>query len=285
MSINLTTGVVNVHLQSYLENSTNSYQKTMEQLSSGSKFTSIGDSPLGVTQTAMLSFRISANTQAQSNVKVGSDLLAMTEDNQGLVISDLQRIRDLCEEAANGTYSTTDKDAILGEIKSRLTNIDNLATSTKFNDISLLDGSNTNLSLQVGDNASSSIEIGSALINVHVSQLGTGTNQDLRLDDTVTGTTWTHDDINKYMDKIDSAINQLTGTAAKIGGYINRLDAKTDSLTSLKMNMTDDKSIISDTDVASASADLVKYQILQEACTSIMTQANQVPSMALSLLE
>ncbi len=285
MSIYLTTGVATIHLQSYLNSSTDSYQKTMERLSSGCKFATVGDNPLGVTQTAVLASEISANAMAKSNTELGSDLLTIVEDNQGLVISDLQRIRDLCTQASSETYSSSDKDAIVEEIKQRLANIDSISESTKFNGISLLDGSSSDLTLQTGANETSTINIGSAMINVHVSQLGVGANQDLRLDDTVTGETWTSTDIKSYMDKIDSAITQLTGTAAQIGGFMNRLDAKIDTLTSMNTNLTENKSIISDTDVAEATADLVKYQILQEATVSILTQANQVPSMAIQLLE
>lgn len=285
MSIYLSSGVANIHLQSFLNDSTTSYQKTMERLSSGCKFTTVGDDPLGVSKTARIESRISANATAKSNVELGADLLTIAEDNQDLVISDLQRIRDLCEQAANGTYTSSDKDDILDEIKQRLSNIDNIADSTKFNRISLLDGSSSNLTLQIGATATDTMDIGSALINVHVSQLGLDTNKDLRLDDTVTGASWTHADIGAYMDKIDSAINQLTGTEAQIGGYITRLDAKTVTLTSMNTNLTENKSIISDTDIAEASADLIKYQILQESTASILIQANQVPSMAMQLLE
>lgn len=285
MSINLTYDVANIRIQSYLDNSTTSYQKTIERLSSGSKFTTVGDDPIGVTRTARLTSRITANDRALSNVELGEDLLNMAESNQELVISDLQRIRDLCLQAATGTYSNKDKDDILQEIKLRLTNIDNIAETTKFNNIQLLNGDSSNMSLQVGTTASSTFEVGSALINVHVSQLGVDTNKDLRIEDTVTGDTWTTTDIHTYLDKIDSAINQLTGTTVQIGSFLNRLDNIQSSLSSMKEKLINNKSIISDVDVAEASADLVKYQVLQDASTSILTQANQIPSMALNLLD
>lgn len=281
----ITSDVANILIQSLLDRNTTSYQKTFERLSSGSKFTTVGDDPVGVSKTALLAAQISANTKARENIELGQDLLTMAENNQSLVISDLQRIQDLCVQAANETYSISDKNAIINEIKSRLANIDNIADATKFNEISILNGDSGNLTLQVGTSTTSTVNVGSALINVHVSQLGGDLNKDLHLDDTVTGETWAAADIKAYMEKVDSAITQLTGTAAQIGGYINRLESLAESLTSMNINLTENKSIISDADIAAESADLVKYQILQQATASILTQANQVPAMAIELLK
>jgi flagellin len=284
MSITLSPQVTNAYIRNVLSSSTNSYQTCLEQLSSGTKFSSTGDDPIAATQTIDLDNQISATAQALSNAELGGNLLDMAEDAEVNVISELQRIRDLCVEAANGTYSDTDKDAILTEIKQRLSAIDDIADTTDFNGNKLLDGSSSSLVLQTGTSSSSTLAVGAALINVHVSQLGTGTNIDLRLDDTVTGSTWTTDDIGTYIDKIDSAITQMTNASSNTASYINSIDRITAGLTNMSSNLESNKSAIADTDVAQTSADMIKFQILQEASTSILVQANQMAQLTYGLL-
>lgn len=278
MTMNVNPGSALTYLQSFLDSHTTSYQKTMDQLSSGTKFTSVGDDPVDVCETAKLTVEINANSQASANVDLGKDMLSMAEGTQEDIISNLERIRDLCVQASNGTYSSNDKDAILEEIRARLSYVDGAANSTNFNGINIADGSNSSLSLQIGTNSNATMNIGNALIDVHTTALG------INIDSSVTGATWTNDDMNNYVKQIDTATNKLLDTCAQIGGYMNRLDTVSDTLNNMKNNLTSNKSIISDTDTAAASADLVKYQILQQASVSILAQANQVPTWALALL-
>lgn len=278
MSIYIKSGSANTYLKSILERHTTSYQKSMDQLSSGNKYNSVGDNPIAVCTSAKLDVKISANNQAVSNVKVGGDMLAMVEDSQENVISNLERIRDLCVQAATGTYTAEDKDSLLKEIRTRLDYINSAAESTKFNNINLMDGTSSSIFLQIGISSDATMDIGDALIDVHTEALN------IDLYDTVTGGAWTIDDIDNYMDNVDDAIDTLLSSSAKLGGYLNRLDFVSGSLTVMNDNLKENKSLISDTDMAESSADMVKYQILQEASASILTQANQVPSWALQLL-
>ena len=280
MSIYTTYGLANIFISSVLENNTNSYQKAMERLSSGSKFTTIGDGPVEISKTAETKAKISATSQALSNVSLGSDLLSLAEGGQRTIIDNLERIRDLCMQAASETYSAESKDAILLEIRARLGQIDKTAESTKFGKINLLDGSGSNMSLQIGTSKSATMEIGQALINAHASQLG----GDIRIDSSISGATWASTDVRTYMGKIDDAIKELTSTGAVIGSYHNRLGTTEGILESTKVSLISNKSIISDSDVAAESTNLVTNQILQQISASILAQANQVPSLALSLL-
>lgn len=279
MSIHIKSGSANTYLKSILEQHTTSYQKSMDQLSSGNKYNSVGDNPIAVCTSAKLDVKISANNQAVSNVKVGGDMLTMVEDSQENVISNLERIRDLCVQAATGTYTAENKDYLLKEIRARLDYINSTADLTKFNNINLMDGTGSSIFLQIGISSDATMDVGDALIDVHPEALK------VDLKDTVTGETWTTDDIKKYMDKIDNAVDTLLASSAKLGGYLNRLDFVSGTLTVMGDNLVENKSLISDTDMAESSADMVKYQILQEASASILTQANQVPSWALQLLK
>jgi len=278
MSIYLTSAMASNYIQYNLSKSTDGYNNSMDQLSSGSKITSVADNPIGVSNVVKLDLQLGANTVSQDNVSQGQDLLSLAEGNQDLVISNLQRIRDLTMQAASESYTSSDKDSMLAEIKARLTEINTIANRTQFNGTNLLDGSASNLTLQMGGNSSARLNIGSGLINVSSTALGVDVGA-------VTGATWTTADTENYLNNIDGAINKLTVSKSQIGGFMNRLDDATSTLVSTKDSMTSNRSLISDSDVAVASADLVKYQILQQASVSILTQANQVAAMALKLLK
>ena len=284
MSNYVTIGGATTYIQNLLNKNTNSYQHTMDKLATGTKFSAIGDDPVGLSLSAKLSVELNSNDRANANVKLGKDMLSVAEDGQESVISDLQRIRDLCVQAASGTTTVDDRNAILQEIFTRLDDINNIAESKAFNGIKLADGTTKTLSLQIGTNSSASIEVGTAFIDVHVSQIG----GDLRLIDPVTeepltAETWT--DINTYKDKVDVAINQLTNSMTQIGGFINRLDTASNILSTTKVNLTDQRSVIADADVAETSAELIQYQILQSASVSVLTQANQSTTAVLSLFQ
>lgn len=286
MSISLvaTAQTANIWMRNCLNNSTSLYQNTLEQLSSGTKFVKFSDDPVDATKAAQLSTQITSNTQIQSVVEVSKSVVSLAQDTQESVLSDLERIRDLCTEAANGTYSASDKDSILSEIKQRLNAIDFTADSTNYDGVKLLNGDSSNYTIQIGIGSTDTMNIGGALIDVHASQLGTGTNINLIIPDTVNGSNWTGADIATYMDKIDSAIAQLTDTEAQLGGYSNSLDNRSEFLSNISSNLTNYKSAISDTDTAEASADIVRYQIMQEASVNLLVQANDVASLAFSLL-
>jgi len=265
------------YIQYNLSKSTAGYNKAMDEMSSGSKLTSVADDPIGTTKAAKLSIQLSANTKELANIAQGQDVLGLAEGNQSLVIDNLQRIRDLTMQASNESYTASDKDAMLSEIRARLSEINNIANTTKYNSVKLLDGSASNFVLQIGASSSSSLNIGSALINVHTAALGVDIGA-------VTGSTWTTANSEAYLNTIDTAINTVSTATAKIGGYNIRLDDAASSLTSIADGMTSSKSLISDSDVATTSSDIVKYQILQQASVSILTQANQIAALALNLL-
>lgn len=278
MSMYVKSGSTFTYLQSILDAHTALYQKSMDQLASGNKYPSVGDDPMLVCESAKLQVQIDANTKAADNVSIGKDMLSMAEEYQGNIMSQIQTIKDDCVQIANGTYKDVDKDYILKDIRTRLSYIDNTATSTNFNKLHLLDGSASNTFLQVGPITNATMSVGSALIDVHPAAL------DIDLDPTINGANWSLTDIETYMDKLDSATTTLLGTRAQLGGYMNRLDALSGILTNMNDNLTNNKSVISDTDTAETSADMVRYQILQQASASILAQANQVPTWALQLL-
>jgi len=278
MSIYVKSGSALTYLQSILNGNTNSYQKTLDQLSSGNKYTSVGDNPIDVCESARLQVRIDSNATASANVNVGQNMLSMTEGYHSTIISNIERIRDLSVQAANGTYASDSIGAILTEIKGRLDYIDKISSSANFTGVGLLDGSSSSIFLQIGPASDSTMKVGESLIDTHTAALGIDLGS-------VTADTWTGADAQAYLDHLDTATNTLTNADAKIGGYMNRLDSVSQSLTTMNDNLTETKSTITDTETAETTADMVKYQILQQASASILVQANQIPSMALELLK
>lgn len=281
MSIYVSTAAASTYLQGILNRNTTAYGKAMEQLSSGSKFTSVGDDPIGVTKTAKVGIKIDVNEVVSDNVSIGNDLLSTADSAETSVMTNLQRVRDLTLQISNQVYATIDRNAIINEMRARLVAIDYIAESTSFTGVKLLDGTAGNLTLQIGSASSATLDIGSALIDVHSSALG----GDLTLGPGVTGNTWTEADATAYLDKVDIAMAQITKAQGEAGGYVKRLEYAAETLDSTKNNLISLKSDISDVDIATASSELVKYQVLQSASASVLTQTNQIGALALKLLQ
>lgn len=280
MSIYLSSQVASIHIQSFLNQSTTEYQRVQQQISSGNKIVSVGDDPLGLTKSRVLETQISGNAKAISNAEIGKNLLSVVDDTQQQVVTSLQRINDLCIQAANETYTSEDKDAALAEIKQRLSAIDTTASTTQFNNVKLFDGSVTSLKIQTGITSKTNIDVGSSFTKLYTSAIG----GDIRLGAGVTGATWTTDDIHIYMDKVNKAITDLTNNRAVSGAFTNRLSMASNNLSVMNENLTQTNSSLIDTDVATASTELIQQQILQQASASILYQANQIPEMTLNLL-
>ena len=274
----LTANRAKIAIQGYLEQYTSSYQAMMEKLSSGSKYNSIGENPVDYCQSARLKSGIAANTNIIQNVALGNDLLSIAEGAEENVSSNIATIRDLCLQAANGTYTAEDKDKILSDIRGKLSYIDLAAQSTTFAGKTLLDGTCTSLPIQISSTANDKINIASSLLDVRTTSLG------IDLAPTITGANWTTSDIYTYIDKLDLATNSLTNSVTNIGNYSTRLDNSTIKLTKMNENLTELNSSISDTDVAETSADVVRFQILQESSVTILAQTNQMAASVYSLL-
>ncbi len=279
MSLYLSSYVANRYIRSTLERSTDLYQDALEQLSSGCKFTSLGRNPVDVSKVANLEVEINFNKRIQSNIDIGVDMLSMTEEYQAKVISNLQRIRDLTLETANEIYTSENRNFILEEIRGCIDYINEIADSTSFNDTKILDGSAIGLNLKIGSSVSDNINVGSVLIDVHTDVLG------ISLDPAITGENWTIPQIESYLSSLDTASSLLSNNGAKLGSFINRLDVASGGLFAATEDLTEYKSVISDTDTAEVSANLVKYQIMQNVSTNIFVKADQLrKQMVYSLL-
>ncbi|OGI19755.1 MAG: hypothetical protein A2255_01580 [Candidatus Melainabacteria bacterium RIFOXYA2_FULL_32_9] len=286
MGIVVNTNVSSFIVQRSLSSATSSMSKSLERLSTGYRINRAADDAAGLTISESLKSQGRGAEVAASNAQAGVNLLQTAEGDLGIIQENLQRIRDLAIQAANGTNDTAERGAIKDEVEQRVKEISRIATSSSFNTIKLLDGSQTSLSLQIGPNFNStavtlnSLTIGSPLGKADATTLGINTTTSTFL----TTSFSTSLKCSSYISLIDSAISTISTRRSTIGSLQNRLESTIQSLAIKKENVMAAESRIRDVDVAKEAAFLTKNQILQQASASLLAQANQAPSVALSLI-
>ena len=279
MSIVVNTNVSSNLVQRSLGSATSEISKSLEKLSTGSKINRAADDAAGLVISESLRAQQRGSAVASANAQTGVNLLQTAEGDLGIIQDNLQRIRDLTVQAANGTNGTTERSAIKDEVQARLNEIDRIAKSSKFNNVQLLNGGSTALTLQIGANAETSLNsltIGSPL------KASLSTSLGLKNVDTAFSTATK---AASFLSSIDTAISTVSTRRATIGSLQNRLDSAIKSLAVKQENMAASESRIRDTDIAKEAASLTKNQILQQASASLLAQANQSPSVALSLIQ
>lgn len=274
----LSANRASISIQASIEKYTDSYQSTIQKLSAGTKYLSIAENAVDYSQSSKLKTEIGLNNRLVNDIGVGNDVLNIAESAQQGVMDNLGAIRDLCLQAANGSYSDADKDKIIADIRARLESINFAADTTTFGDKTLLNGSCTDLQIQISTLSGDTINIASAFSDVRTATL------DVDLDPTFTGATWTNTDIYEYMGRIDLAVGTLTKSEGTLGTFSTRLDDAISKVNKMNESLTELNSIVSDADVAELSADAVKKQILQQSSVTILAQANQMAASVFDML-
>jgi flagellin len=254
--------------------------QSMEKLSSGYRINRAADDAAGLAISEKMRSQIGGLAQAQRNAQDGVSLVQTAEGSLNEVHSMLQRMRDLKVQYANGTLSTDDKSAIVAEGKQLAQEIGNIQSTTKFNGISLLDGAGGTsgaISFQVGANSGETISVTTKDI---LGTNGVGTNIAALSGASASSTTW--DSVS--LTDIDDAIKNVSSLRGDFGAVQNRLDHRLNNLATYQENLTASESRIRDVDMASEMTEYTKLNILQQAGTSMLAQANQAPQNVLSLL-
>ncbi|HBH17473.1 MAG TPA: flagellin, partial [Cyanobacteria bacterium UBA9579] len=265
--------------QRNLSQNTYGLTRSIEKLSSGYRINRASDDAAGLSISEGLRGQIRGNKQAIGNIQDGINLLQIAESGLTVANDNLQRIRELCIQAANDTNGSVERSAILSEVNARLADISRIAKSTKFNNVSLLDGTAATTLLQVGANSTVStntIDVSGVLTDSKATTLGVNI--------AITGGAWSSTLIRSYLGLVDAALTGLLSRRSNIGALQNRLESTLENLTVMNENLQASESRIRDLDIAKESANLVKNQILQQASASVLSQANQIPQLALSLL-
>ncbi len=308
MAISVNTNVPSLIAQNSLNRSLSAMEKAMQQLTTGKRINNAGDDAAGLVISENMKVQINGSNKAMDNVQDAQNFAAVAEGGMITIGDHLQRINELLIQGANDTNSTESRKAILVEIKQRLDDINVISQATQFNGRTMLDGSfdpndpDKQFIVQIGpysdtanpDNPLNTIDISGAFADCHISVLGIGTTTDSgavngimlppELDPDNPAFDPTGDNFRLYMDTIQAAVGTVTDARGLLGGYLNRMTANYDNLSIMVENLTTAKSRITDTDVAEASSEMIKQQILEQVSGSMLTQANQLPSLALSLI-
>jgi flagellin len=279
MALVINTNVASLNAQRNLNYNTIGLQKSLERLSSGYKINRAADDAAGLQISETLRAQIRGVGQAINNAEDGNNLLSIAEGTYSVVQENLQRVRELAVQAANDTNGTAQRTAIAQEIQARLDDIDRITKATEFNGQKLLDTTTAaSLRIQVGPNgvaAEDTIDIaaGTALGDATATTLGVGT-----VDVTTNSAALT------FLATVDTALTEVSRRRSTIGALQNQLSSAILNLQLTNENLQAAESRIRNVDVASEASRLTKYQILQQAAASILSQANSSPSLALTLL-
>ena len=284
MGLMINTNISSLVAQRNLSHNTSNMEKSLERLASGFKINKAADDAAGLSISETLRGQIRGTQKAVANAQDGINILAIGESALSIVGENLQRIRELTVQAANDTNSSTERNAIALEVQARLDDIDRIAATTKGNNVNLLDGTSTNFILQVGANGVTNVDtlnIGAVFMTSTIEALGFSTTVTVAAG----GAYESGDNCRTFLDEIDAAINNVFRRRSMLGAFQNRLESTVESLTIQVENLKASESRIRNVDIAEETAELTKNQILQQASVSILSQANQIPALAMQLLQ
>jgi len=292
----INTNLLSLTTQNNLNKSQSALGTAIERLSSGLRINSAKDDAAGQAIANRMTAQVKGLTQAARNANDGISVAQTTEGALNEINTNLQRIRELTVQANNGTNSGDDLVSINNEVVDRVKEINRVAAQTSFNGVKVLSTGQT-LNIQVGANDEETIGISlkkidsttlfstAGLTGITESSTGASANGILATYTAATGTAATVATVNtKLLTEIDKAISDVDSLRSSLGASQNRFESTVNNLNSTVNNLTAAKSRIEDADYATEVSNMSRAQILQQAGTSVLSQANQVPQTVLSLL-
>ena len=274
MGLRVNTNVTSINAQRNLSSVTGRLSTNFRRLSTGLRISSASDDAAGLAISERLRSQVRSLDQAKRNANDGISLVQTAEGALNEVSSILTRLRELSIQASNGTVSNADKDTLDEEFQSLVNEIDRIGSSTEFNDIKLLDGTQPTVTFQVGFGTTSGVDTLDVTLEAALA-----TSLSLNSLDIGSGGS-----TNQAITAIDAAINTVSGLRGSLGAVQNRLGSTINNLAIQTENLTAAESRIRDVDVAYETAQLTRNNILQQASISVLAQANAQPQSALSLL-
>jgi len=273
------SNISSLKIQDSMSRNSRSLKLAMEQLSTGKRINSASDDAAGLAVAAGMSNQIRGLNQAVRNANDGVSMLQTAEGATNEIGNILQRMRELAVQSANDTYNNdVDRAAMDTEFTTLYEEINRIATVTTWNDKSLFDTANT-FDYHVGFASSADNKISVTTVELTSGNFGdTGTDLTALSVDTKANALLA-------LNGIDTALNDLNSARANMGGYVNRLNFTVDNLTNISTHLSESRSRIEDADYAQASSDLAKHQVIQQAATAMLAQANQQPQIVLALLK
>lgn len=282
MALTINTNMSSLIVQKNLSSATTSLNNAIERMTTGYKINHAKDNAAGFSIANNWKTKLGSLDIASENASMGADMLKTAEENYSLIAEHLQRVRDLTEQAANGTYGTDSLKAIASEMTARLNEIDRISANAEFNGISLMKGAGKEIKLQVGLDATAN-----STITLEAALFSGASSKDLlevEIADFVNEVTGGASNAAAKLTKLDEVITKVSDRQTKIGSAQNRVDSAISAITVQSENLTSSLSTIRDADVAEESSSYIKAQILQQASATLLATANQAPSIALNLI-
>jgi flagellin len=267
----INTNVAALFAQNSLKVNERAQSSAMQQLSTGSRVNSAKDDAAGLAIGQTMTAQIKGLNQAVRNLNDGINMMQTAEGALVETSNMLQRMRELAVQSSNGTYSDTQRGYLQTEYAALSTQIGKVASETTWNGTPLL--TSATFTIQAGAASGQTISVA----------IGPMTTTGLSLTSTDTVSTVTG--ARAAITSLDTALNAVNSQRATIGAGINQMTYGADNLSSIAANTTASRSSIMDTDYATASTQLSKTQIIQQAATAMLAQANQQPQAVLSLLK
>ncbi|MCB0318863.1 MAG: flagellin FliC [Bdellovibrionales bacterium] len=285
MAITLGTNVASLKAQRSLGLSSNNLATTFERLSSGQRINKASDDAAGLAIADSLKADQRVASVAIRNANDGISTIAIADAALGQIGEVLTRMAELSEQSANGTFSTSQRSALANEFIALGSEIERIAVTTNFNGVTLLSGT-SNLVLQVGFDSASTSQIGFAGVQGTLAALGlagTGASAlSFSINDSTSDAAQSASRL--ALDAVNGAIGSLATQRGTLGATESRLNVAINNLSVARENFAAAESRIRDVDVATEAAELTRLGILQQAGAAVLAQANQQPSLALSLL-
>ena len=269
----INTNVSALRAQNAMTANARAQSTAMEQLSTGSKVNSAKDDAAGLAIGQSMTSQVRGLNQAVRNLNDGINMMQTAEGALVETSNMLQRMRELAVQSANGSYSSDQRIYLQTEFVALSSQIGKIATDTKWNDQSLLAAAGTAFTFQAGKDSGQTVGVtinAMTLAGLNITALIT-----------VSTTTKASDSLAT----LDSAIGLVNTQRATIGAGINQMTYAADNLSNVAANVAASRSSIMDTDYATASTQLSKTQIIQQAATAMLAQANQQPQTVLALLK
>ena len=263
-------------------------KKNMEKLSSGMKINRAGDDASGLAVSEKMRAQIRGLKQASTNAQNGISFIQTTEGYLQETTDIVQRIRELAVQSSNGIYSDEDRMQIQVEVSSLISEVDRIASTAQFNGMNMLTGRFAKANGENTPTASMWLHVGANMDQRTDMYIGTMSAAALGLRNVGTEEIMTlasPDDANRAIGTLDEALKKINKQRADLGAYQNRLEMTIKGLDVGAENLTASESRIRDTDMAAEMVDFTKNQVLTQAGTAMIAQANQSGQNVMSLLQ
>lgn len=284
--ISIRTNIESLNAQRNLGSTTNRLQTAYSRLSSGLRITKASDDAAGLAIAEGLNADSRIASVSIRNANDGISIINITDGAMEQTTNILDRMAELATQSANGVYSVDQRSALQLEFSALGSEIQRIAETTSFNGLNLLSGSGT-VSLQIGFDGMSNSALTYSSVDATLNSLGLGGATAYALRFSVMDTTVAGSQIaaRSALDAVKLAIGSVTMSRGTLGAAESRLNVAITNLQVARENFTSAQSQIQDVDVASEAAELTRLNVLQQAASAVLAQANQQPQLALQLLK